>query len=142
MNVKHLDHINLSVANFEHTVDWYARIFDFELVEEGLQDGIRWGVIQSGEALLCVYEHPARRHLDRFELGDHHLHGMAHFGLRITDEADWLDIVEREKVPILYDGVIRWPHSLAWYVKDPTGYEIEVALWNGDRITFPESQGS
>jgi len=137
MNVKHLDHINLSVADFEQTVDWYTRIFDFELVEEGLQDGIRWGVIKSGEALLCIYEHPQRRHLDRFELGDHNLHGMAHFGLRINDQAEWLDTVEREKVPILYDGVIRWPHSLAWYVTDPTGYEIEVALWDGDQIQFP-----
>lgn len=136
MNVKHIDHINLSVADFDETVDWYRRIFGFELVEEALQDGIRWGVVKSGEAMLCIYEHPERQHLDRFKLGDRGLHGMAHFSLRISDEAEWLDIVEREKVPILYDGVIRWPHSLAWYVNDPTGYEIEVTLWNDDRIAF------
>ena len=28
------------------------------------------------------------------------------------------------------------PHSRSWYVTDPTGYEIEVAHWNGDRIVF------
>ena len=55
---------------------------------------------------------------------------------RITDEAEWLAIIEREEVPILYDGAIRWPHSRAWYVTDPTGYEIEVALWDNDRIAF------
>lgn len=136
MTVKHLDHINLSVADFDRSVDWYRRVFDFVLVEEGLQDGVRWGVIRSGEALLCLYEHRDRKNLNRFELGDHHLHGMAHFGLRITNEAAWLKVVKREKVPVLYDGVIRWPHSLAWYVNDPTGYEIEVALWNDDRIEF------
>jgi len=136
MIVKHLDHINLSVLDLDRTIEWYGRVFDFKPVEKGLQDGVRWAVIRSGEALLCLYEHPERLHLDRFQLGDQGLHGMAHFGLRITDEPEWLDIVEREKVPILYDGVIPWPHSLAWYVKDPTGYEIEVALWNGDQIEF------
>lgn len=136
MAVQHLDHINLSVADFDETVAWYGRILDFELLEEGIQDGIRWGVIRSGEALLCIYEHPGRLHLDRFELADRNLHGMAHFGLRITDESDWVRTVEREKIPILYDGVIRWPHSQAWYINDPTGYEIEVALWNGNRIEF------
>ncbi len=70
ITVKHLDHINLSVTDFDQSIDWYARIFDFELVEEALQDGVRW------------------------------------------------------------------PHSLAWYVKDPTGYEIEVALWNDDEVRF------
>lgn len=137
MIVKHLDHINLSVTDFDQSVDWYRRVFDFALVEEGIQDGVRWGVIKSGEALLCLYEHRDRHHLDRFELGDHHLHGMAHFGLRITNEIEWLAVVEREQVQVLYDGVIRWPHSLAWYVNDPTGYEIEVALWNRDQIEFP-----
>jgi hypothetical protein len=105
-------------------------------VEEGLQDGVRWGVIRSGDAMLCIYEHAERRHLDRFELGDHKLHGMAHFGLRITDENEWLETIERENLPLLYDGVIQWPHSLAWYITDPTGYEIEVALWKDGRIDF------
>jgi len=139
MKIKHLDHINLSVTDFDKTVAWYGRLFDFKLVEEALQDGVRWGVIRSGEALLCIYEHPERKFLDRFELGDHKLHGMAHFGLRILSKSEWLEIVEREQVPVLYDGVISWPHSQAWYVNDPTGYEIEVALWNDDQIQFTES---
>ena len=132
VTVQHLDHLNLSVADLDESIAWYERVFSFKVVEEDVQDGIRWAIVRSGEALLCLYEHPERRHLDRFELGDEGLHGMAHFGLRITDETEWLDTVEREGLEILYDGVIRWPHSKAWYLKDPTGYEIEVALWDGN----------
>jgi catechol 2,3-dioxygenase-like lactoylglutathione lyase family enzyme len=54
MKVQHLDHINITVRDFDQTVDWYRRMFDFELVEEDTTDEVRWGVIRSGEALLCI----------------------------------------------------------------------------------------
>ena len=136
MQVKHLDHLNLSVESLDATVDWYGRVFGFRLVEEDVTDEVRWGVIRSGEALLCIYEHPGRRQLDRFQLAEAGLHGFAHFGLRVTDAEAWRETVEREGVEVLYGGVIDWPHSKAWYVKDPTGHEIEVALWDGDRVDF------
>ncbi len=134
--VSQLDHLNLSVADFRETVDWYGRVFGFELVEKGLQDGLPWGVIRAGEALLCIYEHPGLELPDRFEMKKRGLHCLNHLGLRITDEAKWLATIEREKLEILYDGSIRWPHSTAWYLKDPTGWEIEVALWDDDTIAF------
>jgi len=136
MTVEALDHLNLSVDDFDATVAWYGRVFGFELVEEAVTDGVRWGVIRAGSALLCIYEHPGRRCLDRFGLAERGLHGLAHFGLRITDADAWLATVEREGVEILYGGEIHWPHSRAWYLKDPTGYEIEVACWDGGRIAF------
>ncbi|MBC8365835.1 VOC family protein [bacterium] len=134
--IKQLDHLNLSVRDFRESVDWYGRVFGFKLVEEGMQDGLPWGVIRAGEAMLCIYEHPGLELPDRFEVRRRGLHGLNHLGLRITDEAAWLASAERESVEILYDGVIHWPHSKAWYVKDPTGWEIEVALWDNDRIEF------
>jgi len=136
MRVKHLDHLNLSVADFEATVAWYGRVFDFELVEESVQDGVRWGVIKGGEAMLCIYERPGLTKLDRFQLADKGLHYLAHFGLRITDEAEWLETVKSEGLEILYDGPVRWPHATAWYLLDPTGWEIEVALWDDDTVAF------
>ncbi len=30
----------------------------------------------------------------------------------------------------------RYPHSESWYVNDPTGWEIEVALWDNDQVRF------
>ncbi len=64
------------------------------------------------------------------------LHGINHFGLRITDRTAWEEIVDREKIEVLYDGPTRWSHSTSWYISDPTGYEIEVALWDDDMVAF------
>ena len=39
------------------------------------------------------------------------------------------------------EGAVAWPHATAWYVLDPTGYEIEVALWDDDVVRFPAASG-
>ncbi len=134
--IKQLDHLNITVRDFRESVDWYRRVFDFELVEEGLQDGSPWGVIRSGEAMFCIYEHRDIEMLDRHAMRARGLHGLNHIGLRITDREEWLARADREGVEILYDGSVRWPHSTSWYIQDPTGWEIEVALWDDDRIAF------
>ncbi len=141
MSISQLDHLNLTVSNLDQSIAWYGRVFGFELVERAVQDGVPWGVVKAGSAMLCIYEHPARTMLDRFELGDADQHGLNHLALRITDEAAWLATVEREHLTILYDGVVKWPHSQSWYLKDPTGYEIEVVLWNDDTIAFAPVEG-
>ncbi len=136
MKLKNIDHLNLTVANFDDTVAWYGRVFGFELVEEAMQDETRWGVLRHGDAMLCIYEFPDCHHEDRFAMRKRGLHGINHFGLRITQRAAWEAVIEREKLTVLYDGPITWPHSTAWYVTDPTGWEIEVALWKDDTIAF------
>jgi catechol 2,3-dioxygenase-like lactoylglutathione lyase family enzyme len=136
MQVKHLDHLNLSVKDFDETKSWYARVFGFETVEECVQDGKRWGNQQAGEALLCVYEDPARAFLDGDQLEAKELHGVNHFSLRIRDREEWEQTIRRENVPVQYGGAYRYPHSTSWYVNDPTGYEIEVVLWDNDQVRF------
>lgn len=136
MKLKNIDHINLTVADFEASLAWYRRVFGFELVEEGMQDDTRWGVIRQGDVMLCLYEFPECRHEDRFTLRGMGLHGINHFGLRITGRSDWEETIGRENIEVLYDGPIRWPHSTSWYITDPTGWEIEVALWDEDTIVF------
>jgi hypothetical protein len=64
------------------------------------------------------------------------LHGINHFGLRITDEKAWQRTLAAENIEVLYDGPVRWPHSTSWYILDPTGWEIEVALWDKDTVAF------
>ncbi|GJM44580.1 MAG: hypothetical protein DHS20C21_14220 [Gemmatimonadota bacterium] len=136
MSVKHLDHLNLTVRNFDESVEWYGRIFGFEKVEEDFQDGVHWGVIRSGDALLCIYEYPTPEHLDRFAARDRGLHSLNHFALRITDADEWLATARREKLKINYGGEVEWPNSRAWYVNDPTGWEIEVVHWKNDEVKF------
>ena len=139
MKVKHLDHLNLSVASFEITADWYCRVFGFEVVENGQYRGRPWGVLKSGEAMLCLYEDPERIFADGDALRAKGLHGPNHFAIRITDRLEWDRIVERENIKVEYGGAYRWPHSTSWYISDPTGYSIEVVLWDGDTVVFDSS---
>src|SRR5438477_3123794 len=133
MSVRHLDHVNMSVRNLDESVDWYRRVFGFEKVEGGLYDGRPWAIVKSGEALLCLYEHPERKEPDP-EVHGHH--AASHFGIRIDGREEWEATVAREHVPVQYGGAFRWPHSTSWYVSDPTGHEIEVALWDDDVVRF------
>lgn len=136
MQVKHIDHLNLSVRNFDETADWYARVFGFEIVEQGIQEGEPWGVIRNGDAMLCIYQHPDWREYDKAGLAEEGRLHISHFALRITDRKDWEAVVEREALPLYYGGEVNWPHSTAWYVRDPNGYEIEVALWDAGAPKF------
>jgi catechol 2,3-dioxygenase-like lactoylglutathione lyase family enzyme len=136
VTVKQLDHMNLSVSDMAATTDFYGRVFGFVEVDGGVQDGVVWKILQSGEALLCLYEHPDYTFVAP-GTGARPQHGVSHFALRITDRAAWLETMQREQVEVGYGGEVRWPHSSAWYVVDPTGYEIEVALWDDDTVRFP-----
>ena len=136
MYVKQLDHLNLTVRDFEETASWYHRVFGFDLVERGVRQGRRWGILKSGEALLCIYEHPElQRPADEDGAGSG-FHHINHFAFRITDSKKWQETMARQKVSVAYGGPVRWNHSTAWYVEDPSGYEIEVACWDGDQVSF------
>jgi 4-hydroxyphenylpyruvate dioxygenase-like putative hemolysin len=111
MQISNIDHLNLTVADFDTSVDWYQRVLGFELVEEDVQDGTRWGVIRQGDAMLCIYQFEDCRLEDRFAMRKMGLHGINHFGLRITDQDAWEKVIARENIKVLYDGPIRWPHS-------------------------------
>ncbi len=133
-NVKHIDHLNITVHSFAETAAWYGRVFGFEIVEKGDSEKWGpWGVLRSGDAMLCIYERPEHRFEDVRAQG---IHGVAHFGLRVSDRAEWEATIERESVTVSYGGPINNPHSTAWYVNDPTGWEIEVTYWNNDTIAF------
>ena len=129
--------MNLSVHDFDETADWYRRVFGFEVVEDKTDsEGIRWGVIRAGDALLCIYEHEELEFADCHELRKKGFHSICHFGLAIDDREAWEKTLERENVDVQYGGAVDWPHSTAWYVSDPTGWTIEVALWHGNEIAF------
>lgn len=136
MHVKHLDHLNLTVSDLEASAAWYARALGFSLVESGVYGGEPWRILRSGDAMLALYQRPGRHHPDDDERGRHRQLGVNHFGLRITDRAAWEQTLEREAIEVAYGGAVRWPHSTSWYIEDPDGYEIEVALWDEDRVAF------
>jgi catechol 2,3-dioxygenase-like lactoylglutathione lyase family enzyme len=137
MKATKLDHLNLTVRDFEETAAWYGRVFGFEVVERETDErGRPWGVLRAGDALLCIYENRDLRFEDPDQRHARGIHGLNHFGLRITDRAEWERTMEQEKIVPEYGGPVHWPHSTAWYIADPTGYEIEVALWDDNTPRF------
>jgi len=134
--VRHLDHINMGVKNLEGSLYFYRRLFGFEVVERGVrEDGIRWAIVRSEAAMLCLYEfgdllvgpsYPARP--DRLT--------MSHFALRITNGPAFYELLKQLDIPLLFDGPVEWPHSTSYYIADPSGHQIEVVHWNGDTIAF------
>lgn len=136
MTVKQLDHLNLSVSDLDASVAWYARVLGFEEVESGSYRGQPWKILRSGDAMLALYQRPGRHHPDDDERSRLAQLGVSHFGLRITDRTIWEQTMDRERIEVAYGGSVRWPHSTSWYVEDPDGYEIEVALWDDDRVAF------
>jgi len=136
MRIKQLDHLNMTVANLAESLEWYGSVFGFELVEGGVRNGVSWAIIRSGEAMLCLYEHPDRRGPRRFMRDDRGEHCIYHYGFRIDDEEAWLEKIETHDLSFDFGGVTRYPHSTSWYVVDPTGYSIEVVLWDEDCVSF------
>jgi glyoxylase I family protein len=136
MSIKHLDHLNLTVSNLEETIRWYGAVFGFEVVERGERESGPWAIIRGGESTLCVYEDASRASPDRFRQDGKARHVIYHFGFRITDREAWLERVRAHKLVLEFGGENRYPHSSSWYVVDPTGYSIEVVLWNRDEIRF------
>ena len=132
-----LDHLNLTVDSFRASVEWYGAMFGFEVVEEGIDEDERpWGVLRSGDSMLCIYEDETRKMLPKGHPDADGLHRIYHFGLRITDR-DHLEAMLREReIPTFHGSPVHYAHSTSWYVKDPTGHMIEVVLWNGDSVAF------
>ena len=136
MKIKHLDHLNMTVANLSESIVWYHDVFGFDVKERGVRNGTPWAIIQSGEAILCMYEDASRSGPQQFLKRGGDAHTIYHFGLRITDRDAWLEKIAAYDLELEYGGEVDYPHSKSWYVFDPTGFGIEVALWNEDEIRF------
>ena len=142
MTIKQLDHLNLTVSDLDRTLAWYSAVFGMEVVEHGVRQGTRWAIIKGGEAMLCAYETPERTTPAQFRVNDVPRHSIYHWGFRITDRDAWERTIAEHKLEVEYGGAVDYPHSLSWYVTDPTGYGIEVVLWKDDVIAFDTQQPS
>jgi len=139
MTIQHLDHLNMTVSNLQESIDWYAKVFGFEVVERGFRaPNTPWAILRSGESMLCLYEHADRVAPFHFLKDEGSRHTVYHFAFRITDREKWLETVEENQLSLEFGGVNEYSHSTSWYVTDPTGYSIEVVLWTKDTIGFPE----
>ena len=134
--VAHLDHLNMTVADLAESVGWYHRVFGFQTVESGWYEGHPWAIVKAGEAMLCMYERPRHKRPDRETYEAQDVHGVSHFALRVDDVAQWRQTLQHENLRTYWDSPVQWPNSTSWYVRDPSGYEIEVVAWDRNEVTF------
>ncbi len=130
-----IDHLNMSVHNYEESVAWYDKVFGFKPVEESIYEGEPWGVLRTGDTMLCIYQSPKKIRVDRHSAEDRFLR-VDHFGLRLSDKNQWKDKLRKLNLETFYESPVQYPHSVSWYVKDPSGQMIEVSFWNDDTVNF------
>lgn len=136
MNVKRLDHLNFTVRNLKESVNWYKDVFGFEVVETGEQEAGPWAIVRSHNALLCMYEHKDFAKVDKVKRVAKKQHGYGHFAFAIENEEDFEAKIKEYNIPVSFGGPLDYAHSRSWYIQDPTGYEIEVAKWNDNKVQF------
>tara|TARA_B100001971_G_scaffold215185_1_gene259392 strand:+ start:76304 stop:76705 length:402 start_codon:yes stop_codon:yes gene_type:complete len=124
LNFKGIDHINMNVKNLEESISFYQRIFGFELKESGISamSESSYAIIgKSNAGMLCLYEKKNLKENDKSHI--------AHIGFNIKffdGILSWL--IEQGAKIVHYNssGIIEYPNSKSIYIKDPSGYEIEL----------------
>lgn len=131
-----LDHINLTTRNLRESMEWYEKLFGFSFKEGNVNDPKEpWAIIGRDDTMLCLYEDKNLRPAS--ETGEGPFHRVYHFGIRVSDQREWEKRIEETGVTVLYGGAYRYPHSLSWYILDPSGHEIEVSYAGDAPLKFP-----
>ena len=117
LKVNGIDHLNMDVRNLDETVEFYKNLFGFEVIKEQPEQDSK--IIGNEKVKLCLYEDP--------ELNEYKKNGFNHFGFHIDNFDEIIQKCTELGVEIFYGGPIKWEKSSSIYIKDPNGYEIELA---------------
>lgn len=124
IDVKAIDHINLSVSRLERSIEFYSRVFGLEVREDGRQEKRPYAIVgRAATGYLALHERPDAAANGRGRIN--------HWGF-VVDDFDGLSARLAELgAEVLYrrdggDGVIDYPRSRSIYVADPDGNEIEL----------------
>jgi catechol 2,3-dioxygenase-like lactoylglutathione lyase family enzyme len=134
-----LDHVNLTVNDLEKSIQFYSQVFGFELVERGSkEDEHPWAIVAHQDNMICMTEYKERLPATKWSdvKDSEEMHRIYHFGLRVDNEEAWRDQAKKHNLKLYYGGVNEYPHSLSWYVTDPSGHMIEVSYSGGEALKF------
>ncbi|AJM93188.1 MULTISPECIES: VOC family protein [Nitrosopumilus] len=115
-----MDHVNMNVRNLAKTVEFYKNLFGFEVRKEDNSPNkldAPSKIIGNDSIKICLYEDP---HVTPAG-------GIAHFGFHVENFEDIMQKCKELGVEVLYDGPIDFEKSRSVYIKDPTGYDIELS---------------
>ncbi len=119
-----MDHVNMSVLNLEKTVNFYKDLFGFKIRKDDNSPNklvVPSKIIGNDSIKLCLYENPQMSPNG----------GIAHFGFHVTNFDDIIKKCGELDVEVLYGGPVEFEKSVSVYVKDPSGYDIELSKNSG-----------
>ncbi len=120
LRTRGIDHLNLEVANLDDTIAFYDKLFGFKVLEDLPADNGK--IIGDDTAKLCIYETGNIKKYEKF--------GFHHMGFNIENFDDVEARCKELGIEIRYGGVVRWPGSRSIYIRDPSGYELELTeVW-------------
>ncbi len=117
LKVSGIDHINIEVKDLEESIQFYRRLFGFEIRKE--QPDENSVIIGNDKVKLCIYETEG---FVRYQKA-----GFHHFGLHIENFDDIISKCNEMGIKIFYGGPLKWQRSTSIYIQDPNGYEIELS---------------
>lgn len=124
LNFNGIDHINMNVKNLSESIQFYKKFFGFEVKEQGMSgmSDSPYAIIgKSNQGMLCLYEKKGLKPNDKSHI--------AHLGFNIKFFDGLIDWLKEQGAKIVYysnSGVVEYPDSQSIYIKDPSGYEIEL----------------
>ncbi len=117
-----IDHVNLQVKNLADSIKFWQTLLGFEVLEEFPE--VNGAIIGTKEAKLALYENS--------ELDDVERQGFSHVGFHIENFDEAKAFCQQNDIPILYEDTVNWPNSTSLYIRDPSGYEVELTdTWGG-----------
>ncbi len=119
-----IDHINLDVTNLAQTVDFYKKLFGFVVLKDQPEENSK--IIGNEFIKLCLYQKDEFRQFRK--------NGFNHFGFHIKNFEEIIQKCAELDIEVFYGGPIEWEFSESIYIKDPNGYEIELARVFGGGI--------
>ena len=115
-----MDHVNMNVKNLEESIEFYKNLFGFEVRKEDNSPNkldAPSKIIGNDSIKLCLYEDPQMSPDG----------GIAHFGFHIANFDKIIEKCKELNVEILYGGPVEFEKSRSVYIKDPSGYDIELS---------------
>ena len=119
-----MDHVNMNVKDLAKTIEFYKNLFGFEIRKEDNSPNKMDApskIIGNDSIKLCLYEDPQVTPTG----------GIAHFGFHVENFDDIMQKCKELGVEVLYDGPVDFEKSSSVYIKDPTGYDIELSKVSG-----------
>ena len=113
-----MDHVNMKVKDLSVSVSFYKNLFGFEIKQEENPNKLEVPskIIGNDTIKLCLYEVPQMSPEG----------GITHFGFNISNFEKIIEKCKEFDVEILYGGPIQFEKSRSIYIKDPSGYEIDL----------------